>query len=60
MVGTLEDAGGGNLRRFRCVFRGGVLIPIFSYVSPAQNTLAEAPKIKAMAMAIVRGKGASH
>jgi hypothetical protein len=57
-VGAIEDAGDGMIRLIRCVKRNGVLIPVFSFVTPALAMLAIGPTIRAVAMQIARGKGA--
>lgn len=44
-VGEIEDAGGGNVRVFRCIKRCGVLIPVFSLVTPTFSMIPQAKEI---------------
>lgn len=60
-IGTIEDAGNGMMRWVRCVERGGILIPVFSVVSPATSVfLRDSIRIREMAEEIVKGGGSAH
>lgn len=36
-IGAVESAENGNVRVIRCIKRGGVLVPVYSVVSPLMN-----------------------
>lgn len=59
-VGSIEDAGGGMIRIVRCVERGGVLIPVFSSVTPALAILKISPTLIDFAQKSLLMVGAAH
>ena len=52
-LGSLEDAGSGMVRIVRCVERNGVLIPVFSVVTPALGILQDNQRFRELAQRIV-------
>lgn len=53
-VGDVEDAGGGNIRIVRCIKRGGVLVPVYSLVTPALQMVIDAPRVREVAIEILK------
>lgn len=53
-VGTIEDAGCGLIRIVRCIERNGVVIPVFSCVTPALNMIKDGPRFREMALRVAR------
>lgn len=53
-LGEIEDAGNGMMRIVRCVERHGILVPVFSYISPATSHLSLAPMFQAFAFKMLR------
>jgi hypothetical protein len=56
-IGAIEDAGHGMVRIVRCIERQGILIPVFSLVTPAVAMLQEAPRFREMANRITCMEG---
>jgi hypothetical protein len=56
-IGALEDAGNGLIRIVRCIERNGVLIPVFSFVTPAISILRDAPRFRTMANKVAGMEG---
>jgi hypothetical protein len=56
-LGEIEDAGNGLIRVVRCIDRHGILIPVFSLVTPALSTIQEAPRFREIAIKIVGMEG---
>lgn len=52
-IGEIEDAGNGMMRIVRCIERHGVLIPVFSCVTPAISVIHDGPRFREVAMRIV-------
>ena len=52
-IGSLEDAGNGMVRAVRCIERKGVLIPVFSYITPAVCIMKDALRFREIAEEIV-------
>lgn len=52
-VGLIEDAGGGNCRMIRCIKRGGILLPVYSLVSPTMNLITQSAAVHAEASRIL-------
>lgn len=52
-IGAVEDAGGGNIRVVRCIRRSGVLIPVYSLVTPALGMIVDSVRVREMAEAIL-------
>lgn len=48
-VAAIEDAGGGLVRIVRCVERNGLLIPVFTCVTPAASILQNGPMFREIA-----------
>lgn len=54
-IGKTEDAGGGCVRIYCCIERGGNLIPQFTVVMPAESLLTAADRARAAALDCFRG-----
>jgi hypothetical protein len=52
-LGAIEDAGSGMVRTVRCIERHGVLIPVFSCVTPALVLLKDGPRFREMCLQII-------
>lgn len=52
----LEAAGNGLIRAIRSIERGGVLIPVFSYVTPAVCMVRNGPEHRDFAMSVLRAE----
>lgn len=60
-AGSIEDAGDGLVRVVRCVVRHGVLVPVYSTISPACHVLKLARDLDVFARKILQEHaGASH
>jgi hypothetical protein len=53
-IGAIEDAGFGMMRVVRCIERNGVLVPVFSCVTPALGVLQDNARFREIAQQIVR------
>jgi hypothetical protein len=51
-IGAIESAGGGNTRVIRCIKRRGVLVPVFTYVTPTLNLVIDAATVREQAQEI--------
>jgi len=49
-VGLVEDAGGRNMRVVRCIKRGGILLPVYSFITPTINMIKCVPPVQQAAM----------
>lgn len=54
-IGAIEDAGCGMIRIVRCIERHGVLVPVFSCVTPALGILQDQPRFREIARKVVFG-----
>ena len=59
-IGLIEDAGCGNLRIFRCVKRGGMLVPVFSLIAPIETLLADVPVMRDIVANYIRANRRNH
>jgi len=50
----LEAAGNGLIRSIRLIERGGIMIPVFSYVTPASSMIINGPMHKEFAQETLR------
>lgn len=51
---TLEDAGSGLVRAIRSIERGGILLPVFCYVTPATAMVKNGPLHREFAEELLR------
>lgn len=59
-VGLLEDAGGGNCRMIRCIRRRGILLPVYSLVTPTLNMIKQSAAVHEAAAKILALYHADH
>lgn len=52
-IGAIEDAGNGMMRIVRCIERNGVLIPVFTVVTPAMGVLKDNARFREIAQQII-------
>jgi hypothetical protein len=52
-IGLLEDAGGGNCRMIRCIKRRGILLPVYSLVTPTLNMIQQSAAVHEAAVKIL-------
>lgn len=57
---VMEDAGGGCVRIYGCTHRGGILIPHYTVVMPAEYLVGASQRVTAISRKIVCGVGMSH
>lgn len=52
-IGAMEDAGNGMVRIIKCVTRQGVIIPVYSFISPATTLLYNNEHMRAFARRVL-------
>lgn len=56
----MEDAGGGCIRIYNFVSRGGGSIPVYSVVMPAQYLLGSSQRVSEIARSVLMGESAGR
>ena len=59
-MGAIEDAGAGMVRFVRCISRHGVLIPVFSCVTPALGLVVDLVAVREFAKKVACGDCIAH
>lgn len=53
-VGKVEDAGGGCVRVYNCIRRGGELVPVFTVIIPSASLVCAGETVRDAALHIMR------
>lgn len=59
-IGAMEDAGHGLMRVVKCIKRKGVLIPVYSFVSPAATFLTNDAQMSTFARRMLDVDARTH
>jgi len=51
-IGKIEQAGGGCIRAYVCVEKGGLLVPQYAVVMPALNMIAATKRVQEAALCL--------